>query len=195
MYECNMSDESLVRSILQGDENAFTQLYDRYRLRIYSISFRIIQDYEEAQDATQEIFFKIYRSLHQWDALRSKLSTWIYRLALNHSIDCRRVRFRRTEFQLLEFGAEPVFPKHSNGPYACSPFKAVKNKEEVNLIWKHIDKLPVLQKKTFIRRYFQELKLVEIAKIECCKLATVKTSLYRATHSVRKILLESGACL
>lgn len=186
-----VSDECLVEIILDGDEDAFTQLYKRYRDKIYTIAFRIIHDSGEAEDAAQEIFIKLYRSLHRWNAEKSKLSTWIYRLSINHSIDCCRVRSRRAETQLSENNAKPVFRSCGNGYSACSPFKAVKNREEISMIQRYIEKLPDLQKRTFIGRYFKELKLVEIAAMERCKIGTVKSSLHRATHLVRRFLSDS----
>src|SRR5512147_749343 len=100
MHTESATDEGLVKSVLGGDEKAFSQLYERYRRPIYSAAYRIIQNSEDAQDATQEIAFKLYRSLHLWDVQKSKLSTWIYRMAANHSIDCYRMRSRRVESQL-----------------------------------------------------------------------------------------------
>jgi RNA polymerase sigma factor (sigma-70 family) len=187
----SLSDEIIVKNILDGDENAFTQLYERYRLLIYSAAFRIIHDPEEAQDATQEIFLKLYRSLHKWNVQKAKLSTWIYRMAVNHSIDCRRVRFRRAESQLPENNAKLSFRQHSTGNSAGSPFKAIKNREEISLVRRCVENMPDLQKKTFMGRYFQELKLVEIAEMECRNLQAVKSSLYRATNAVRRALLKS----
>jgi RNA polymerase sigma factor (sigma-70 family) len=185
------SDEIIVKNILDGDENAFARLYERYRLLVYSVAVRVIHDPEEAQDATQEIFLKFYRSLHNWNVQKSKLSTWIYRMALNHSIDCLRAHLRRAESQLPENNSRPVFRLHAKGNDARSPFKAIQNKEEISMVRRCIDKLPDMQRKTFMGRYFQELKLVEIAETECLNLGTVKTSLYRATRVVRRALMNS----
>jgi len=190
MYS-SLSDKCLVKVILDGDENAFAQLYERHRVLVYSVAFRTLQDPEDARDATQEIFIKIYRFLHQWNVQKSKLSTWIYRLAVNHSIDCCRVRSRRAESQLPENNAELIFRLYGTGYSAYSPFMAIKNKEEISLIRRCIEKLPDLQKKTFIGCYFKEMKIVEIAEMECRNFDAVKTSLYRATHVVRRVLLES----
>ena len=186
----SLSDECLVKAFFNGDEDAFTQLYERYRTLIYLTAFRITRDPEGSHDATQEIFVKFYRSLHQWNAHRSKLSTWIYRLAINHSIDYYRARFRRAESQLLENYSERMPQQYAIGHSICSPFIAYKNKEEIDLVMRCINKLPELQKKVFIDRYIRGLKLVEIAEVECCKLETVKSSLYRATKTVRRILIN-----
>ena len=187
----SLSDECLVKAFLNGDEDAFTQLYERYRTLIYLTAFRITRDTEGSHDATQEIFVKFYRSLHQWNVHRSKLSTWIYQLAKNHSIDYCRKRFRRAESQLPENNVDRLFHQYATGIPVYSPFKAVKNKEEINLVRRWIDKLPELQKKIFIHRHVSGLKLVEIAEVECLNLQTVKTSLHRATKVVRRNLLKS----
>ena len=160
-------------------------------MRIYSVAFRIIRDAEEAQDAAQEILIKLYRSLDKWDIHISKLSTWIYRLAVNQSIDYWRVRCRRAESQLSRNDADLI--SQANGTYssAGSPFTAAKNREEIRLIRGYVKKLPDLQKNTFIGRYFKEMKLAEIAELENCHIGAVKSALHRATHAVRHFLTES----
>ena len=187
----SLPNEIIVQKILDGDENAFTQLYEKYHLLIYSAACRIIRDPEEARDATQEIFLKLHRNLHLWDAQISQLPTWIYRMAVNHSIDCRRTRLKRAESQLPENGDRPVLQPHAVGSDARSPFKAVQNREEISLVRRRLDTLPDLQKKTFRSRYFHELKLAEIAEMECCNLGTIKSSLHRATRAVRQMLQKS----
>lgn len=187
----SLPDEIIVQKILEGDRSAFTQLYERYRLLIYSAACRILRDPEEARDVTQEIFLKLYRHLHHWDMRKSRLPTWIYRMTVNHSIDCRRTRLRRAESRLPEDSSWPVLRLHAAGNDARSPFKAVQNREEISLVRHRLDTLPEIQKKTFKSRYFHELKLVEIAEMECRDLGTIKSSLHRATHAVRQVLQKS----
>ncbi|MEJ2245500.1 MAG: RNA polymerase sigma factor [Acidobacteriota bacterium] len=191
MYSSSLTDESLVKIFLDGDEDAFTQLYERYWLRIYIVAFQIILNLEEAQDATQEIFIKIYRSLDTWNVQRSKLSTWIYRVAVNHSIDHLRVLSRRAESRLIRNNAAFILQVYRADNSADSPFIALRNKEEIGLIRRTIEKLPDLQKKAFIGRYFKDLGLGEIAELEQCKIGAVKSALHRATHAVRHILRKS----
>ena len=185
------TDEGLVKSVLRGDENAFSQLYERYWQPIYWAAYRIIQNPEDAQDATQEIAFKLYKSLHQWDVQKSKLSTWIYKMAVNHSIDCYRVRRRRKDSQLPENRSDQ--DSHFDIPdcSARSPFKEIENKEQVDAVLQYAGTLPDLHRQIFIDRYFNERKLEEIAEIERCSLGTVKSSLHRATHAVRHFLRKS----
>ncbi len=186
-----LSDEDLVKSTLGGDEHAFSQLYERYRLPIYATVYRIIQNSEEAKDATQEIFIKLYRSLSSWVPQKSRFSTWLYRLATNHAIDCWRLRHRRAESQLGGDSGEGVLQTHSHGGAMNSPYHEVEKNEAVAAIRRCVDYLPELQKKVFILRYFQDLKLEEIAEMESCSLGTVKTSLFRATRAIRQSLRRS----
>ena len=69
-----------------------------------------------------------------------------------------------------------------------SPYREVDSRQQVDEVRRLVDRLPELQKKVFVLRYFQELKLEEIAGMESCSLGTIKTSLFRATQTIRKAL-------
>jgi RNA polymerase sigma-70 factor, ECF subfamily len=183
-----LTDEDLVANVLGGEEDAFSQLYERYRGPVYSTAYRIIQNAEEAQDATQEIFVKLYRSLPGWKRHKSKFSTWLYRLAVNHAIDCWRALRRRAESQLPEEVGERDLEDCVLGNAIRSPYREVDGRQQVDEVRQLVDRLPELQKKVFVLRYFQELKLEEIAGMENCSLGTIKTSLFRATQTIRRAL-------
>jgi RNA polymerase sigma factor (sigma-70 family) len=187
----SVTDEGLVKNILSGDENAFSQLYERYRRPIYSAAYRIIQNSEDAQDATQEIAFKLYRSLHKWDVQKSKLSNWIYKMAANHSIDCYRMRRRRMESPELENSYDPDSRIDIPDRSTQSPLNEIENREQVDAVLQHVRILPDLQRQIFIHRFFHERKIEEIAEIEHLSLGTVKSSLHRATYTVRGLLRKS----
>jgi RNA polymerase sigma-70 factor, ECF subfamily len=188
-------DEELVESTLGGDEHAFAELYERYRQPVYSTAYRITQNVADAQDATQEIFVKLFRSLGSWNRARAKFSTWLFRLAANHAIDRWRQRRRRPEDQMPE-GTAGRDPLDSTLREAMrSPYRDLENREHLAEVRRCIDNLPELQKKVFVLRYFQELKLEEIAEIEGCSLGTVKTSLFRATQTVRRAFRSSRKTL
>ena len=108
-----ISDEELVRRSLLGEDEAFAQLYERYKQPITATMTRIMRDRTEAQDATQEVFLKMYRALPAWDSSRAKFSTWVYRLAANHAIDCWRLRRRRAEVFLMEPEKMADAPSHA----------------------------------------------------------------------------------
>jgi len=189
-----LSDEDLVRGTLAGDEDAFSQLYDRYRVPVYSTAFRIIQDMEAAKDVIQEIFFKLYRSLPGWNPKKSRFATWLYRLAVNHAIDCWRSRRIRAESQMPDDSgeAEQLYRESVLAEAFHSPYQQAESRERIDQIRHCVDSLPDLQKRVFIMRFFQDLKLEEIAEMEECNLGTVKTSLFRATQALRRRLRRAG---
>jgi RNA polymerase sigma-70 factor (ECF subfamily) len=188
MHTQSATDEGLVKSVLKGDEIAFSQLYERYRRPIYAAAYRIIRNPEDARDATQEIAFKVYKSLHQWDVTKSKLSSWIHKIAVNHSIDCHRVRRRCRESQFPENSSHPDAHFDIPDRSARSPLKEMESKDQVDALLRYAGTLPTPQRQIFIHRYFDGRKLEEIAEVEHCNLGTVKSSLHRATYALREFL-------
>ncbi len=179
-------DEDLVRRCRTGEEAAFSELYGRYRGRVLSTATRIIKNPDDAQDATQEIFLKLYRSMAGWDPERARLSTWLYRMAANHAIDCWRVRRRRLRSETAgEAGERAVSRLHDINP-RHAPHHALEEKELVTRIQSRLDSLPRLQRRFFVLRYFSGMALEEIAAMEHRSIGTVKGLLFRATRNMRR---------
>jgi RNA polymerase sigma factor (sigma-70 family) len=177
-----VTDEGLVKGVLMGDDIAFSLLYKRYWQPICSAAYRIIQNSEDAQDVTQEIAFKPYKSLHQWDDQKAKLSTWIYKMAVNHAIDCHRVHRRRQESQLPENGSDQNSRFDIPDCSARSPFKEIENQEQIDAVLQWAGTLPDLQRQIFFDRYFDECKLEEIAEIERCSRARNQPMNHRSSY-------------
>ena len=116
----------------------------------------------EIAGSKQEIAFKLYKSLHHWDVQKSKLSTWIYKMTVNHSIDCHRVRRRRKESQLPEYNSDQDSRFDVPDCSTRSPFNEIENKERVDAVLRYAGTLPDLQRQVFIARYIDERKLEEI---------------------------------
>ena len=95
-------DKELVERSLSGEEDAFRQLYERYRVAVYTAVYRIVRDREEALDLTQEVFIAAFRSLGDWNAERAGFFSWIYKMAVNRAIDGWRKQRRRAEVSLPE---------------------------------------------------------------------------------------------
>jgi RNA polymerase sigma-70 factor, ECF subfamily len=187
MAAAMISDEDLVFRFRAGEEDAFSQLYARYRQRVLATAYRIMRDPEDAQDAAQEIFLKIYRRLPEWKSERSSLSTWLYRVAANHAIDMWRMRRRRCRHEVPAGDADlKVTRTPEDERWSQTPLRALERKEETATVRKWADSLPGLQRKFFLRRYLLGFSLEEIAVLERRSLGTVKGSLFRATHSIKE---------
>jgi RNA polymerase sigma-70 factor, ECF subfamily len=171
-------DEDLVRRFRSGEEDAFTHLYDRYRHRVMRTALRIIRNSDDAQDATQEIFLKLYRALPHWDSSRARLSTWLYRVAENHAIDTWRMRRRRSPAGAYTDLALPADTR--------TPLASLEVSERLREVLHCALQLPPVQRRFFLHRYICERSLEEIARREGRSLGTVKGLLHRATQAVRK---------
>ncbi|MGM0598235.1 MAG: RNA polymerase sigma factor [Candidatus Rifleibacteriota bacterium] len=90
------TDKELVNRFKNGDKRAFDQLVSSYEKSVYRMAYRFFYDEEEAMDATQEIFLKIYKSLNKFEQ-RSSLKTWIYRIASNTCITIAEKRKKEKE--------------------------------------------------------------------------------------------------
>ena len=182
-----MTEQEMVTAILKGEELAFGLFFDKYRHMVYSVAYRVVVDESDAMDIVQLVFMKLNRMLPQWDPSRSSLSSWIYRIALNESIDRWRSknRYRVLSLEGLEGNADNPIQFRSQAPSALAQLR---EKELKKLICKELDHLPTLQRKIFLLRHFEGLKLDEISKILGISIGTVKTSLFRGVRSLQNRL-------
>jgi RNA polymerase sigma-70 factor, ECF subfamily len=164
-------DQILVDRVIAGDAEAFQTLYDRYFDKVYAISRGILQDGDEAHDAVQEIFTLVYRKLDRFDR-RSKFSTWLFRIAVNRSIQqSRRVKFKRNLVPLTDVMEEP---HEEPAEFEAHPHVT----EAMNL-------LPPPDRAILTLFYWDELSLQEIAEILGCSPNAAKTRLFRARERFR----------
>jgi RNA polymerase sigma-70 factor (ECF subfamily) len=181
------SDEELVERSLKGEEEAFRRLYERYRRPVYTVACRIIMDPEEARDATQEIFITVYRSLALWSPQRARFLPWLRRVATNRAIDYWRIRRRRAELQLNE-----ISETRSRGASLCwvarPAERNLEHEERAGELRRFLEGLPRPQRRFIVLHYCDGLKLREIAEKEGYKLGTVKSTLHRATRTMRRKL-------
>ena len=89
------SDKYYISLIIKGDTSFFATLVDRYKDMVINLSFRMLQNREEAEEAAQDVFVKIYKSLSQFKG-DSKLSTWLYKVTYNTCID--RLKNRKKKY-------------------------------------------------------------------------------------------------
>lgn len=165
-------DVLLIERYLAGDDAAFETLYARYYDKVFAIARGILLDHEEAADAVQEIFTLVYRHLPRFDR-RSKFSTWLFRVAVNRSIqEARKQRFKNKGLELHEAIPMPA------------------QEEERFEDWRvqaAMTKMSPADRALLILFYWEELSLNEIAESVGCKVNAAKTRLYRARERFREV--------
>ena len=180
-------DLAIVERAKRGEEAAFGELVERYKKKIYYLSLDMTGNHHDAEDMSQEVFIRAYRSL---DGFRgnAKFSTWLYRIAVNMGLDRRRNKMTAAVMPWENMESVAVFHAADR---RSNPFDPEKQAES-SLIRQHIDKallrLNAKERSVFVLRHYHDLKLDEIADVLHVSIGTVKSSLFRALQRLQKEL-------
>ncbi|MFY4776627.1 RNA polymerase sigma factor SigW [Metabacillus sp. RGM 3146] len=183
--------ETLVKArILQvkkGDKNAFAEIVNLYKDRIFQLCFRMLGNVHEAEDMAQEAFIKAYINLHTFK-MEKKFSTWLYRIATNLSID--RLRKNKPDYYLDQeiAGTEGLTMYSQVAADVALPEEEVESMELQRTIHRGILELPEKYRSVVILKYLDELSLNEISEILNIPVGTVKTRIHRGREALRKRL-------
>jgi RNA polymerase sigma factor (sigma-70 family) len=175
----------LIAQLKQGNEAAFKQVFDAHQDRIYNTILYMIQSAEEAEDLTQEVFVDVFLSMENFKA-QSKLSTWIYRIAVNKALNHQRFKKakKRLGAVLSIFNLSPA----DNAPDFIHPGILLENKELSESLYQAINQLPEKQKTAFVLRQLEDLSYIEIAEVMQTTTPSVESLLFRAKQNLQKIL-------
>ena len=180
-----LSDESLACKSLDGDMSAFEELVDRYKRPVFSIVYRMIGQYQEAEDITQEVFINVYEKLYQFDS-NKKFGPWIYRIATNASISALRKKKKVITLDFDEtFGKayEDYYTADSGDP------QLMFEREELKIFTdKAINELPENYRVVIILRYQMDLNNQEIAEVLGVSKENIEVRVHRARKALRKIV-------
>ncbi|MEO0237672.1 MAG: RNA polymerase sigma factor [candidate division WOR-3 bacterium] len=177
MDKVNLSDEQLVDEFLKGDESSFKILFERYSQKVFMLVFSYTKDYEDSKDITQDIFLKVYTSLKDFKK-RSKFSTWIYRISVNHAISF--LRKNKKEKNLVSFD--------QINESEIEDYDEEKIEYDKKLAERLLFELPENQRIAFILSQREGKKYKEIAEILNVSEKAVESLVYRARENLREKL-------
>ncbi len=183
------TDVDLMVRIQKDDEGAFSQLVDRYQRRFYRLAYGYLRDHEEALDAVQEAFIKIYRARGSWEP-KANPFTWAYRIVANQCVDLLRKR-KGIQVSLDEEDSHEA--RTLTDPRTADPLIVQVNREERERIMEAVLMLPPRQREIIILRHYEDMSLQEIAEVQGCALGTVKSSLHRAVATLKEIMIGKAA--
>ena len=174
---------SLIAAARQGDHQAYGELIRRYGAALYRVTYRMLRDHGEAEDACQEAFLRAYTRLETYDD-RYSFYTWLAAIATNV---CLRVLQRRDWRSLSVDPAvlreAPVFTKDE-------PEMMLLVAERAEVVRQALDRLPEAYRQMIILRHWHDLSYQEIASMTKQSLASVKTRLHRARQMLAAQLVE-----
>ncbi len=183
--EVTNTGADLVRRCRAGDGAAWEEIVSAYSRRIFNLAYRFTSSVEAAEDLTQEVFVRIYKTLKQYDSKQGNLSNWLMRLARNLIIDDYRHRQRNPQNSMADTVDKHSFHLRAVGNSAQ---KNVERRELCNQVQEGIDKLPPDLKTCVILRDIEELTYREIVDVLDIPEGTVKSRINRGRIELAKIL-------
>lgn len=184
-----MKETEIINRLQQGDEQAFKQLVENYQKLVVTTCLGLVHNMEDAEDIAQDVFIEVFRSVDKFRA-DSKLSTWLYRIAVNRSLNFIRDNKRRKWFWSFEDEAE-----NKNNPLekithdaSENPEYELENNQRAQMLHQAIDSLPKNQRVAFTLNKYDDLSYNEISEIMDLSKSSVESLIHRAKLNLQKKL-------
>ena len=173
-----------------GEQSVFQSIIEAHQALVFSVCLRMLGNWHEAQDLTQEVFFKAYRALPQLRG-EAKVSTWLYRIAVNLCLNHQRRR-KRERWLSLDWLFEQGGGEQAAGVPAAeeTPATALAQQEKEGLVQAAMRLLPEKQRVALVLSVYERLSYQEIAEVMGCSLASVESRLHRAKENLAKTLCD-----
>ncbi|NVM04364.1 MAG: sigma-70 family RNA polymerase sigma factor [Candidatus Helarchaeota archaeon] len=166
-------------------EEDFIEIYEKYKDRIYNQAYRILGNKEDAEEATQDVFLRIYKSYESFRG-EAKLSSWIYRISVNVCIS--KAVSKRKNIDYLEENSEIKYKNISEK--TKNPEELFQSKEFRNIILNLISKLQPKYSSILTLYYFEEMGYREISEILKMSEGTIATQLFRAKSLLKDLIIK-----
>ncbi|MEW6088588.1 MAG: RNA polymerase sigma factor [bacterium] len=180
-----MNESELFEKIRAGEISAFKELFEAYKDMVFNVCFKMLGSREDAEDVAQDVFFTAYKALKGFRA-ESKLSTWLYRIAVNRSLNFGRKR-KMNRWLSLDFLADNKPDEIPPDP-AGNPLKNLEISERERIVQNAVNSLPGNQRVAVILSRYENLSYEETAKIMKCSVSSVESYLFRAKQNLYKKL-------
>ena len=179
-----LTDAELVQRCQSGDQQAWAEIVRQFSRRIYNLAYRFTSSHGAAEDLTQEVFIRVYRSLDQYDSSLGDLSNWLMRLARNLIIDDYRKRQRTP----TDSGDDLADHEYRLRTSLDSPHRALERQERRLQVLAAINKLSPDLRECVILRDIEELTYQEIVELLQIPEGTVKSRINRGRIELAKVL-------
>jgi RNA polymerase sigma-70 factor (ECF subfamily) len=184
-----MTETEIIQKLQQGNEQAFKQLVGNYQKLVVNTCFGMVHSTEDAEDIAQEVFIEVFRSIQNFRA-DAKLSTWLYRIAINRSLNFIRDNKNKKWFQSFE---DVVRGKNAqlqgiSSAHNETPSADMENKQRAIILHEAIGSLPENQKTAFTLNKYEDLSYKEISEVMDLSVSSVESLIHRAKLNLQKKL-------
>ncbi len=179
--------------VQRGDMSAYQELVRLYQKKVFRVISGYHRDKEDAMEVLQDTFLKVYTARQTWER-RTSFSAWLYKIAINASID----RYRRGDkgrTSSLDDIAEGRMQHPAITGAPRTPLESLGDRERRRLLEEAVRRLPARQREVISLRFFGEMQLEEIAGVLNCPLGTVKSNLHKAVLALKIMLVGQKEAL
>ena len=185
-----MDDLQIIEQIKQGNESAFRQLVEQHQKMVVNTCLGLVHDADDADDLAQEVFIEVFNSVHRFRS-DSKISTWLYRIAVNKSLNFIRDNKKRKFFKKIEdvFSGRN-YTDSDSGLSSEEPDINLQEKQKAAILHKAIDSLPENQRVAFTLNKYEDLSYKEISEVMGISLSSVESLIHRAKKNLQEKLYD-----
>ncbi|MEO8371039.1 MAG: sigma-70 family RNA polymerase sigma factor [Candidatus Solibacter sp.] len=182
--DCN--DLGLVARARTGDTDAFRVLVERHSRALFRLAFRMTGNQQDAEDVVQDSFLRAYKQLSRFDE-RASFGTWLYRIAVNCSLDLVRSRKRRNEHIAPADSDmdDPILSLPANDP---APDRLALSGEVRERVAEAMTELSASERTAFVLRHYEGMCIEEVSRVLGCQPGAAKHSVFRAVQKLRRAL-------
>lgn len=170
----------LVRLVLGGDSTAFEQIIARYERRIMTMAMRLLGGRDDAQDAAQEVFLRVFKYLHRLD-LQKPVEPWLMRMTVNV---CRDIGRKRQQRRNLFVEINPPDTIDESG----DPHTGLAGEQELEIVWKALNALPEKERMAIVLRDVEGFSTSEVAAILQSSESTVRSQVSRGRLRMKEAM-------
>lgn len=186
-------DMELATLAKEGDEIAFSQLFDKHYSWVYSKAYRMLGNYQDTEEVTQDVFIKVWQKLKKWDTAQGSFQAWLNTVARNTIIDAIRKRDRIREAPLSGQPDDDEVPLSQYEDPRPGPDRQLEAREAQEILESALALVTKPNHRiAWMLRHLEGYSIAEIARILDRKDGTVKIWIFRCTQELRQILIKKG---
>ncbi len=190
-----MEQNRLLNRLKQQDPEALKAAVEKYSNLLYKVAIGFMHDQQAAEDIVQDVFIKLWENAPKLNFDKTKLSTWLYRVTINHCIN----QVKRQKFKSLFEDLSKFTRKNDDGTieveiqdnFSLNPQQYTENQELRQIIEKAINSLPKKQRIAFILTKYRNMSAKQAAEIMDTSPANVDVLVHRAKKNLQKFILKN----
>lgn len=184
-----LEEDYFIKDLIDGSQKAYSQLLDEYQQKVFSTCISFVPNKEDAEDIAQDVFVEVFNSVSKFKG-DSKLSTWIYRISVNKSLEFIRKKNTKKRFGFMQslLGNDLPIDRSSYFTEFNHPGIQLENKEKNEILFAAINKLPEAQRIVYTLNKIEDMSYKEVSEITKKSISSIESLLFRAKKNLQGLL-------